>query len=74
MRSLLRAREENHKDGSQVNQARFPDISRDELGCGLDGGEEERKVAGRGGAEAELVREDVARCRASRMGARWAMK
>ena len=56
---------------AQVDEARFAHIGRDELAGGLDGGEEEGEIAGRRGAEAELVREDMAGGRAS--GRRGAM-
>ena len=54
------ARGENHEGHSQIDQSRFSDIGRDELGGGLDGGKEKREIARRGGTEAELVREDMA--------------
>ena len=65
------ARGENHEGHSQIDQSRFSDIGRDELGGGLDGGKEKREIARRGGTEAELVREDMAGGRAS--GRRGAM-
>ena len=58
--------DENHEDHSQVDQTRFPDVCGDEFGCHLDGGEEEGEVASRGGAEAELVSEDMAIVRRTR--------
>ena len=60
MRSLLRAREENHKDGSQVNQARFSDVRCDELGRCLDGSQQQCEVTSRDRSEAELVCKDMA--------------
>ena len=58
MRSPRRARG-NHEGHSQIDQARFPDVGRDELGRRLDRGQEQREVTGRGGPETELVVEDV---------------
>ena len=43
----------------QVNETRFADVGRDELGRRLDRGQEQREVTGRGGPQAELVVEDV---------------
>ena len=69
MRSLQHGRE-NHEDHSQVDQTRFPDIRRDELGRRLDGGEEQGQIASRGGTEAELVSEDMAVGRGESMSTR----
>ena len=49
----------NHEDHSQVNQTRFPDISRDELGRRLDGSQEKGEITSRSCPETELVGEDV---------------
>ena len=64
------ARGENHEGHSQIDQSRFSDIGRDELGGRLDGGEEKGEIAGRGCAEAELVSEDMAVGRGESMSTR----
>ena len=63
------ARGENHEGHSQVNQARFPDIGRNEFGRRLDSSKEQRQVASRDSPKAELVREDVAAVRKRGRGA-----
>ena len=53
------ARAENHEGHSQIDQARFPDIRRNEFGRRLDGSQEQRQVARRCWAETELVVEHM---------------
>ena len=54
------ARGENHEGHSQIDQSRFSDIGRDELGGRLDGGQEQRKIASCSGPETELISKDMA--------------